>query len=113
MPVEDPKVKSIIDKAVSELFEEIPNYPFDEFVFECADDTKFEFIENMSKKLSKQYEISNLDGLRIDFKDGWILVRASNTGPRIRLYIEATSQKRFEELKNEFINLFSEELEKW
>jgi phosphomannomutase/phosphoglucomutase len=43
--------------------------------------------------------VDELDGARIDFGDGWALVRASNTQPVLSLRFEATSEGRLEELK--------------
>lgn len=41
-----------------------------------------------------------IDGLRLDFDDeSWVLIRASGTEPKIRVYMEATSRARFNELK--------------
>jgi len=46
-------------------------------------------------KIKKEYKaekITEVDGLKIDFKDSWIHLRASNTEPIIRIYVEAKSQ---------------------
>lgn len=42
--------------------------------------------------------VSNIDGLRLSFEDGWLLVRASGTEPKIRLTAEAKSDARVHEL---------------
>ena len=44
---------------------------------------------------------SLIDGIRINFKDGWGLVRASNTGPNLTLRFEAKTKKRLEEIQKE------------
>ena len=86
--------------------------PSNEIVFDCADDKKFEFIEKLANKLAKEYEnVSMLDGLRIDFGNGWILLRASNTSPKVRLYIEATTREKFSELEEKFVGVIKGELE--
>jgi phosphomannomutase/phosphoglucomutase len=41
----------------------------------------------------------DIDGARIEFPDGWGLVRASNTQPVLVMRFEATSQKRLEEIR--------------
>jgi phosphomannomutase len=113
-PLKAAEIMCNTGKKLSELMGEIPIYPFDEIVFECKEEVKFRFIEEMYNRLSKEYDdTSSMDGLRIGFEDGWILLRASNTGPKIRLYIEATSRERFNELKDKFSGLFFEELNKW
>ena len=37
---------------------------------------------------------NNIDGLKIDFEDGWVHVRSSNTEPVIRIIAESTSEER-------------------
>ncbi len=47
-------------------------------------------------------EISDIDGLRADFPDGWGLVRASNTSPYLVLRFEAESQAALEKIQGQF-----------
>ena len=47
--------------------------------------------------------ISNIDGLKIDFKNSWVQLRKSNTEPIIRVYAEAKSKAKAEELSEKFI----------
>ena len=52
---------------------------------------------------------TNIDGLKLDFSDGWVHLRGSNTEPIVRVYAEAGTQARAQELaggvKAEFIEL--------
>ena len=45
-----------------------------------------------------------IDGLRVDFDDGWGLIRASNTTPKLVLRFEAKTSSRLKEIKNIFLN---------
>jgi phosphomannomutase len=45
-------------------------------------------------------EVNSLDGLRLEFPDSWMLIRASGTEPVIRVISESTSQLRTHELIN-------------
>ena len=45
-----------------------------------------------------------IDGLRVDFDDGWGLIRASNTTPKLVLRFEAKTPSKLEEIKNMFLN---------
>ena len=42
--------------------------------------------------------ITDIDGVKIDFADGWVHLRKSNTEPIIRIYSEARTESRAEEL---------------
>lgn len=43
-------------------------------------------------------EVSTVDGVKIDFEDGWVHLRKSNTEPIIRIYSEAATEERANEL---------------
>ncbi|MDP2931378.1 MAG: phosphoglucosamine mutase, partial [Chloroflexota bacterium] len=48
----------------------------------------------------KPESVSNTDGLKLGFSDGWLLIRPSGTEPKIRLTVEAKSETRVAELYN-------------
>ena len=55
--------------------------------------------------LKERYQgerISTADGLKIDFEDGWVHLRKSNTEPIARIYTEAKTKERAEELARKF-----------
>ena len=56
----------------------------------------------------KEYNINDIDGVRVTFDDGWALVRMSNTGPNITARFEAKTKDRLEQIKNEFETLIKE-----
>lgn len=60
-------------------------------------------LERLKTKYSNE-EISTIDGVKIDFADGWVHLRKSNTEPIIRIYTEAKTQKEADELADRFIN---------
>ena len=43
-----------------------------------------------------------MDGIRVDFTDGWGLVRASNTGPALTARFEANTEENLEIIMDEF-----------
>ena len=58
--------------------------------------------------IEKGYEIIDIDGVRVNFSDGWALVRASNTGPNLTARFEAKTEDRLEKIKKEFTDLIEE-----
>ncbi|MBN2712378.1 MAG: phosphoglucosamine mutase, partial [Planctomycetes bacterium] len=53
----------------------------------------------------KADHVDTRDGVKLDFEDGWVHVRASNTEPIVRVYSEARSKKRAAELAGTYVNL--------
>jgi phosphomannomutase len=94
------------NEKLSEIVDKIKTYPFDRINFKCPDEKKFLIIRALKKHFLKKYKnVNTIDGIRIDFDKGWVLIRASNTEPVIRLTIEADNKKEFEKLKDEFSKL--------
>jgi phosphomannomutase len=48
--------------------------------------------------------VETVDGVRLSFSDGWLLVRPSGTEPKIRITAEATSEQRAKELYDLGVN---------
>ncbi len=90
-------------KKLSQLVDTLPKYFFEEINFACPDEKKFEIVEKLKKKFQKIYQkVKLLDGIKIYFSDGWVLIRASNTSPKIKLYLEAKRKDNFQVLKDKF-----------
>ena len=66
---------------------------------DCPDDRKFEVVRQAADFFRKHYEVIDIDGVRVNFADGWGLVRASNTQPALVTRFEATSEKRLAEIR--------------
>jgi len=61
-----------------------------------------DILKRMATKYKKE-EVNTIDGVKIDFDDEWIHLRKSNTEPIIRIYTEATSQEKADDLAVRFI----------
>lgn len=66
---------------------------------DCVEDLKFTLVDAVKSGLAKSNKINDIDGVRVDFGDGWGLVRASNTQPVLVLRFEATSQNRLNSIQ--------------
>ena len=55
-----------------------------------------------------QYDITDIDGVKIDFPDKWVHLRKSNTEPIIRIYSEAHTMAEAEQLGGELITIIRE-----
>ena len=75
---------------------------------EIPKDLDFNFI--LSKLCSRYINenISEIDGLKIDFKNGWVHVRKSNTEPIIRIYAESYTKEDAQNLADSIIDKIME-----
>jgi len=67
-------------------------------------------IDKMYNKIITHYSdfpILTIDGVKIDFPDGWVHLRTSNTEPIMRVYAESTSMEKAKKYALEVINLIS------
>jgi len=90
-------------KRLSQLVDEIPSYPTIEKGYTVADDVKFQVIDGLTKDFKKRgEELDLIDGVKVCRKDGWALLRCSNTQPMIRLFIESKDKPTFDRYFREF-----------
>ncbi|MGA2409162.1 MAG: phosphomannomutase, partial [Candidatus Binataceae bacterium] len=73
-----------------------------ELRLDCPDDKKFEVVRKAAEYFRKHYETIDIDGARVNFPDGWGLVRASNTQPALVLRFEAENEKTLGEIRSLF-----------
>ena len=84
----------------SSLLADLPKaFATPEIRVDCLEEKKFALVEETKKRLSAGRKVNDIDGVRVDFGDGWGLVRASNTQPVLVLRFEATSQARLSEIR--------------
>ncbi len=56
-------------------------------------------LERLKQEIPQDYErLSDMDGVRVDYTDGWFLVRASGTEPKVRVFSEGKTEERAREL---------------
>ena len=82
-----------------------------EIKVQVPDTIKFQIIENMKNYcISQNWPVNDIDGIRVNFSNGWALVRASNTGPNITLRFEAIDKQTLVNLQTIFTNLLNDNL---
>jgi len=91
-------------RASSVIFNQLPdsvNTP--ELKIDIAEETKFSFIEQFVQRANfPKAELTTIDGLRVDFVDGWGLLRASNTTPCLIMRFEANDKLALERIQAQF-----------
>ncbi len=101
-------------QSLSELCQDIPvYYRTDELKFPTkTEEEKFLVVDKIKDFVIKQkYPYVLIDGIKVNFTNGWVLVRASNTGKNITFRAEALTQEGLEMLQKIFIPLIKQELE--
>ena len=97
------RLLEILSKAgekISTLLSDIPQtYATPEIRIDCADNKKAEVVEKIKRHFQNRPGIVDIDGVRIPFKDGWALVRSSNTQPVIVMRFEASSAKSLQRIR--------------
>ncbi|MCK4257194.1 phosphomannomutase/phosphoglucomutase [candidate division WOR-3 bacterium] len=92
-------------RPLSSIVNEIPSYfSTPEIRVDSTDEDKFNIVEKIKNFYKKKgYNIIDIDGVRVNFGDGWGLVRASNTQPVLVLRFEAKSEERLKEIQEEIM----------
>ena len=81
------------------LLEGVPEtFSTPEIRVDCPDDKKFTIAPKM-KEAFKNYPVIDIDGVRINFPDGWGLIRASNTQPALVLRFEAKDEASLKKIQ--------------
>jgi phosphomannomutase/phosphoglucomutase len=91
------------DGPASALLADLPktvNTP--EIRLDCEEDKKFALVEAAKKLVPSDHSVNDIDGMRVDFSDGWGLLRASNTQPVLVMRFEAESEARLNEIRSMF-----------
>lgn len=94
---------------LSQLSSRVPKYySTPEIRIETTDERKFKIVEDLKTFFKKSYRVIDIDGVRVDFDDGWGLIRPSNTQPVLVLRFEARTEHRLEEIRSLFFEKLAE-----
>lgn len=110
------EILSAHDDTLDEILASFPtsvNTP--EILIPVAEENKFPMIDAIIAAADfTEGKVITLDGIRVDFNEGWGLIRASNTTAALTARFEASTEENLESIKHQFrtlINLVDSELE--
>jgi phosphomannomutase/phosphoglucomutase len=87
-------------KPLSNLLADLPKcVSTPEIRVDCPDEKKFAIAKKATEYFRRHYPVIDVDGVRVQFADGWGLIRASNTQPALVLRFEASSQHKLDEYR--------------
>jgi len=92
------------NRKVSELRKTFPNYCISKNRIDLTPTTDVDAILENVKEAYKSERINDKDGVKIDFKEGWVHLRKSNTEPIVRVYSEAETMDKANELAQGIID---------
>ena len=84
-------------RTLSQLIEDIPSYQMLKTKFACEHDRAERILEAVAATFAQE-KLDRSDGLRIDWPQGWVQVRISNTEPIMRVFAEAKEKATAQEL---------------
>lgn len=93
---------------VSELRASYPQYFIAKQKVELTPDIDVDAILQAVKDKYSQYDITDIDGVKIDFPEKWVHLRKSNTEPIIRVYSEAHTMQEAEGIGGEVMDVIRE-----
>lgn len=93
-------------KSIPELLNGLaPSFCTPEIRIDTTEELKHSIVEKIKVAFSKpsdDFKLNMIDGIRVSYKDGWALARASNTQPVLVLRFEAHTAKGLERIKDQF-----------
>jgi phosphomannomutase/phosphoglucomutase len=107
------EIISTTRKKISEILSDVPRtFTTPEIRVDCPDDVKFNVVHEIREYFRKSHKIIDVDGVRIPFRDGWGLVRSSNTQPVLVLRFEALTEKRLQAIRRTVENVLHDIMKK-
>ena len=93
------------DLSLSEMLNKLNHYENEYVEYPINLDFKDKVVSKVKEYVIEQgYNYTDIDGVRVEFADGFALVRGSNTTPILTMRFEAKTKERLKEIKDEFLN---------
>jgi phosphomannomutase len=91
-------------KTCSELRATYPEYHMSKNKIELTPNIDVDSVLELMASKNSSENVSTVDGVKIDYEDGWVHLRKSNTEPIIRVYSESTSAEKAQSLAEKIID---------
>lgn len=99
-------------KKVSELKKTYPTYSISKNKIQLNPEIDVNMLLEEVKKYYRNEKVTDIDGVKIDFADGWVHLRKSNTEPIVRVYSEASTSEEAEKLAKTVIDIVNQKISK-
>ena len=108
------KVIEDFGSTVQDLLADLPNYVSTPLIEVYASDrNKFAIVNALTDEFRKKYQVIAIDGARVEFDNGWAVIRASNTTPNLTLRFEADTDTSLSKIEDEVYSKLNRYLRKF
>ena len=97
-----------MDMTVSAYRQTLPEYYISKNRIDLTPDTDIDAILARVKDIYKEERVNDIDGVKIDFAEGWVHLRKSNTEPIIRVYSEAATMDKANAVSKQVMAIINE-----
>ena len=98
------RILAAANRPLSSLLADVPRtFSTPEIRVDCPDERKFEVVAALTAAFKARHEVIDVDGMRVNYPDGWGLLRASNTQPVLVLRFESLSPEGLERIRGEIV----------
>lgn len=107
------EILSNSDLQLSQMFDDVNKYVITpEIKIKVTDESKESIVNNMKKEYIKLgFKINDIDGIKVSYENGWVLLRASNTTPNLTIRIEEDTKENQTIINNHFMSLLKKHLD--
>lgn len=107
------EILSNSDLQLSQMFDDVNKYVITpEIKIKVTDESKESIVNNMKKEYIKLgFKINDIDGIKVSYENGWVLLRASNTTTNLTIRIEADTKENQTIINNHFMSLLKKHLD--
>ena len=107
------RIIALLSRSERTLSEQIADFPTyvstPEIRIDVTEDEKWEIVERAVAHFKQHHDVIDVDGARVQFGDGWALLRTSNTQPVIVARFEARTEERLAEIRGEVARWLAEQ----
>lgn len=100
------------EKTFSELVLELPKYFQKKDKLHCPNELKKKVMDNIISSIPETVELIDMDGVKLIYDEGWLLIRPSGTEPIFRIFVEARTEKNTSEIMLKGRRLVQDALQK-
>ena len=97
-----------MEMSVSAYRQTLPEYYISKNRIDLTPNTDIDAILARVKDIYKEERVNDIDGVKIDFAEGWVHLRKSNTEPIIRVYSEAATMDKADALAQQVMAIINE-----